>query len=60
MSARKPWPVAVVVALMVVALIVLVLAGATVGVPSELSIPLIVLAAIAFRSFKNRRGRVAG
>lgn len=43
----------------VVALIVFVLAGATVGVPSEVSLPLIVLAALVFRSFKNRGGRVA-
>ena len=57
---RKPWVVAVVVLFTVFALIVFVLASATVGVPSEISLPLLVLAAIAFRSVKNRRARVAG
>jgi len=57
---RKPWVVAVVVLFTVVALTVFVLASATVGVPSEISLPLLVLAAIAFRSVKNRRARRAG
>jgi hypothetical protein len=57
---RKPWVVAVAVLVTVFAVIVFVLASATVGVPSETSLPLLVLAAIAFRSVKNRRARVAG
>ena len=57
---RKPWVIAVVALFTVFALIVFVLASASVGVPSETSLPLIVLAAIAFRAFRNRRGRVAG
>src|SRR3954471_12662339 len=56
---RKPWVVAIVVLFTVFAVIVFVLASATVGVPSEISLPLLVLAAIAFRSVKNRRARVA-
>jgi len=57
---RKPWVVAVVVLFTILALVVFVLASATVGVPSEISLPLLVLAAIAFRSIKSRRARVAG
>jgi len=56
---RNPWVLAVAGVFTVVALIVFVLASAAVGVPSEVSVPLIVLAALAYRSFKNRGGRVA-
>jgi len=56
---HKPWVVAIVLLFTVFAVIVFVLASATVGVPSEISLPLLVLAAIAFRSVKNRRARVA-
>lgn len=60
MSTRKPWVVAALGLFTVLALIVFVLAAATVGIPSEVSLPLIVLAAIAFRSFHKRRQRIAG
>jgi len=56
---RKPWVVAVVAVSTVLAVIVFVLAAATVGVPSEVSLPLIVLAAIAFRSLRKTRTRAA-
>jgi len=59
-STRKPWDVAIVVLLVVFAVVVFVLLSAAVGVPSEISLPLLVLAAIAFRAFRNRRGHVAG
>ena len=60
MATHNPWILAVLGLFIIVAVIIFVLAAATVGVPSETSLPLIVLAAIAFRSFKNRRGRVVG
>lgn len=59
MSTDKPWVVAVVGLFTIFAVIVSVLGAANVGVPSEVSLPLIVLAAIGFRSFKNRRRRAA-
>jgi hypothetical protein len=59
-STRKPWVVAVGVLFLVFAVVLFVLASAAVDVPSEVSLPLIVLAAIAFRMFRNRRGRVTG
>jgi hypothetical protein len=58
-AGRQSVGVAVVGLVTVVALIVFVLASATVDVPSEVSLPLILLATLAFRSFKNRGGRVA-
>jgi hypothetical protein len=58
-NTRKPWVVAVVGVFTVFTVIVFVLASANVGIPSEISLPLIVLAAIAFRSFKNRCRHVA-
>jgi hypothetical protein len=56
-SERDPWVVAGVVLLTIVAVIVFVLAAAMAGVPSEISVPLIVLAAFAVRTFRKRRQR---
>jgi len=55
---RNPWVVAGVGSFIVVALVVFVLLSAAVDVPSEISLPLIVLAALAIRSFRNRRRHV--
>ena len=45
------------VLLTIAAVIVFVLAAALAGVPSEISLPLIVLAAFAVRTFRKRRQR---
>jgi hypothetical protein len=54
-STRKPWVVAVVGLFTVVAVIAFVLASAMIGVPSETSVPLLILLAfISLGSFRNR------
>lgn len=56
MRTRNPWVVAVAGLLTVVGVVILVLTSATLGVPSEISVPLMLAAIVTFRWFKNRRG----
>jgi hypothetical protein len=58
-GARKPWVLAVVGLFTTFVVILFVLASAAIDIPSEVSLPLIVLAAVLLRSFKNRRERHA-
>jgi hypothetical protein len=58
-NTRRPWVLAVRGLFTILAVILVVLASATVDVPSEVSLPLVVLAAVVFRSLRNRRRRAA-